>query len=129
MFPELTQILDPQRATVTTVGGLNAHDTLFALANSGGTPVLINPAEGQLGNVGLGSYTSPPTDQVDLNVQKNFRTTERFNFQLRATATNALNHTEFSEPSTLSINSPSFGRITTTAQSNRILVLQARLNF
>ena len=114
---------------MTTVGGLNAHDTLFALANSSGTPILVNPAAGQLGNVGLGSYTAPPTDQLDLNVQKNFRITERFNFQLRATATNALNHTEFSAPSTLSINSPSFGRITTTAQSNRILVLQGRINF
>ncbi len=129
MFPGLTQVVDPQRATVTSVGGLNAHATLFAIANSSGTPILINPAAGQLGNVGLQNYTAPPTDQVDLNLQKSFRITERFNFQLRATATNALNHTEFSAPSSLSISSLTFGHITTTAQSNRIMVLQARLNF
>ena len=131
IFPTLTQIVDPSRANLTTVGGLNARSSLLAIANAGGTPVLINPAAGQLGNFGLGMLTAPSGNQIDINLQKQFRISERFNFQLRATATNALNHTQFAAPSSsnLNIDSTTFGRITSSGSAARVMVLQARLNF
>jgi hypothetical protein len=130
-FPGLTQIVDPSRAAVTTVGALQSRGSLLAIANASGSPVFVNPLAGQLGNVALGSITAPPANVLDLNLQKSFKITERFAFQLRATATNALNHVQFAAPATanLNINSTTFGRITTTATGPRILVLQARLNF
>jgi hypothetical protein len=88
-----------------------------------------------LGALGLNTFTSPSSNTLDLNLQKSFRITERFAFQLRATATNSLNHVQFAAPQStatvqnLSINSTTFGRITTSASGPRILVLQARLNF
>jgi hypothetical protein len=90
----------------------------------------VNTLAGQMGNIALASFTSPPINSLDLNVQKNFKVTERFNFQIRATATNALNHTQFLTPAAaqLAIGSSTFGHVTST-QSPRILVLQGRINF
>ncbi len=87
----------------------------------------MNPAPGQLGNVGLQSLTLPPGNQLDLNLQKTFRITERLNFLFRATATNSLNHPQFNAVTT-NINSTTFGHITGDV-GPRILVIQARLNF
>jgi len=132
IFPGLTQIPDPSRAALTTVGGLNTRSSLLAIASANGTPILINAPPGVLGNYPLGTLTAPPGNQLDLNLQKQFRITERFNFQLRATATNALNHPEFAPPTAanLNINSTNFGRITTTVTgTDRVMVLQGRLNF
>jgi hypothetical protein len=133
LFNGLTQIVDPSRANLTTAGGLNARSTLLAIAGANGSPIFVNPAAGQLGTLGLGAFNAPPGNQLDLNVQKTFKISERFNFQLRATATNALNHVQFAPPTAanLNINSTTFGRITTSAVGGgpRIMVLQARLNF
>jgi hypothetical protein len=132
-FSGLTQINDPSRANITTVGGLNTHSTLLAIANASGLPILVNPLPGQLGNLGLQAITLPPGNQLDLDLQKTFRISERFNFLFRATATNALNHPEFNSLATtavnnLNINSTNFGHFLGDV-GPRILVLQARLNF
>ena len=132
IFPGLTQIPDPGRASLTTVGGLNTRSSLLAIASASGTPILVNAPAGVLGNYPLTTLAAPPGNQLDLNLQKQFRITERFNFQLRATATNALNHPEFSPPTAanLNINSTTFGRITTIVTgTQRIMVLQGRINF
>jgi hypothetical protein len=132
LFPTLSQIPDPARANLTTVGALNTRSSLLAIASSSGAPILVNPAPGQLGNFPIANLTAPPGNQLDLNIQKQFRITERFNFQLRATATNSLNHTEFAPPTAtnLNIDSTNFGRITSVVTgSARVLVLQGRLNF
>lgn len=127
-FPSLTQIADPARPTIAALAG---RSTLFALADSKGNPVFVNAAPGTMGNLPLGVYTSPGVHQLDLNVKKRIRFSERFTFELGATATNATNHTLFDAPTAAnrSINSTNFGRSTTTLNSPRILVLQGRLNF
>jgi hypothetical protein len=130
LFPGVTQIPDPSRALVTTTNALNTRATLFAVGNSSGSPIFVNTLPGQMGNIALGAFTSPPVNSLDLNVQKDFKLTERFNFQLRATASNALNHTQFLTPAAaqLAIGSSTFGHVTSTAAS-RVLVLQGRINF
>ena len=49
-------------------------------------------------------------------------------FQIGATAQNITKSPQFAAPNT-AISSASFGRITSTASTYRILVLQSRLNF
>jgi hypothetical protein len=135
-FPGLTQITDPSRTGLTTLGGLNTRSTLLAIAGANGAPLLVNPAAGQMGNLGLASFTGPGSTTLDINLIKRIRVNERFNFQIGATATNALNTPQFANPlysatlgNNLNINSTNFGRITTSATGPRILVLQGRINF
>src|SRR5205807_717574 len=91
-FPSLTQVADPSRASLTSSGALNTRSTLLAIAGANGSPVFVNPLAGQLGALGLNTFTAPPGNVLALNLQKDFRITERLRIQLRATADNALNH-------------------------------------
>jgi hypothetical protein len=61
---------------------------------------------------------------------KRIKLTERFNMEFRATAENLTNTEVFAAPQT-SINSTTFGHITSTATGfgPRIIVAQLRLNF
>jgi hypothetical protein len=63
-----------------------------------------------------------------MNLLKRIKINERFTFQIGATAQNITNSPQFSAPNT-AISSTSFGRITSTASTYRVMVLQARLNF
>jgi hypothetical protein len=127
-YPGITQIADPSVANITTLGNLRALSTLKAIASSNGTPILVNALPGQLGVLGIGTASAPPTWRLDTNLLKRIKINERFTFQVGATAQNVTNSPQFSGPNT-SISSASFGRITSTASTYRILVLQSRLNF
>ena len=63
-----------------------------------------------------------------MNLLKRIKFNERFTFQIGATAQNITNSPQFGSPNT-AIGNANFGRITSTASTYRILVLQARLNF
>jgi len=104
---------------------------------SGKSRTLVIPAS--LGNLGRNVVRAP--GQVDLNISvgRAFHLTERLKFTIRMEAYNALNHTNFSAPSTsLALaatsagvpyfNSPNFGLITGAGQS-RFLQLVARFDF
>ena len=128
-FPSLTQVqTDPARASMTPA--LAALSTLRSITDAAGKPILVNAAPGQLGTLPLGVFIGPGINQLDLNVKKHVRLTERFTLEIGATATNALNRVQFGNPTTanLNINSANFGRITTSGNP-RILVLQGRVNF
>jgi hypothetical protein len=128
-FNGLTQITDPSVAGIanTTVRALSA---LKAIANSSGSPILVNPLPGQMGNLAAGILRGPGSKTVNVNVIKRIRINERFSAQIGATAENITNTPIFGNPQT-SINNTSFGRITATAGLNpsRLIVLQARFNF
>ena len=64
---------------------------------------------------------------LDVNLSKRVTITERANFELRADVLNILNTPQWGNPN-MSINSTSFGRIT-SASGNRTFTLNARLNF
>jgi hypothetical protein len=78
--------------------------------------------------MGIGFFEGPGALRFDLNLIKRIRVTERFTLELRADAISALNHPNFSNPNT-DINSVNFGRITGTADGNRIMVVSLRVNF
>jgi hypothetical protein len=65
---------------------------------------------------------------TDLSVLKNTRLREGMNLQFRAEFINALNHPQFSDPST-SVTSKSFGTITGTSQLPRTVQLGLKIIF
>ena len=84
-------------------------------------------AVGTYGNLGRNTYIGPGFANVDLGIVKNFSYRERCNTQFRFELFNALNHTNFANPTTAQ-NSGNFMRIT-SASDPRILQLALRFNF
>jgi hypothetical protein len=70
----------------------------------------------------------PGISMTDLSLLKNTRIREGMNLQLRGEFINALNHPQFSDPST-SVTSKSFGAITNTSQLPRTVQLGLKLLF
>src|SRR5262249_31207641 len=127
-FAGLQQIADPAGAGVTTQQGLNTQFSNKAIADSSGRPILVNPAPGTVGNLGLGWIEGARGVRLDANLDKRIKIAETKEFELRLDAINVLNHPNFDNPVTLDINDPNFGRIQ-TATGNRQFVLNARVNF
>jgi hypothetical protein len=126
-FPGLQQVPDPSIAGLTTKGGVQALSTLRAVADASGRVLLVNPLPGTLGNLARSYLEGPGTFRLDLNLVKRIRITESRNLEFRLTAIDALNHPVWGNPNT-DINSTNFGRIT-TADGNRIVILDLRFNF
>jgi hypothetical protein len=94
--------------------------------------ILKNPLPGTLGNLAQTFFTSPNFFDVDVSLTKQFRITERFNFEIRTDWLNATNHPDFSNATIdTSIDSATFGRYTGAggANNNRIIVIGGRLNW
>jgi hypothetical protein len=83
------------------------------------------PLDGSLGNFGKNSLRLPGINEWDLSLFKNFRVSERMNFQLRWETFNTFNHTQWSGVNTgLSLPNPgmtmqpankgSFGEVNST---------------
>jgi hypothetical protein len=87
-----------------------------------------NPAAGTLGNLALTPVSGPGFFNLDMNVLKNFRVTERVGFTFRAEAFNIMNRTNFFIGEAQNINSTTFGRVTDTF-APRILQMSLKLNF
>src|SRR5262249_47209218 len=119
-FSGLHQVADPAIAGLTAQQQLNEYSGLFALADSSGKLVAVNPTPGKNGNMSYGYLQSPGSFRFDLNILKSFRIYESLQLQLRADAINVLNKTVWGDPDT-NINSTTFGRITTSG-AGRIIV-------
>jgi hypothetical protein len=140
-FPGTTQITDPSIASVSSLNALNGAFSNKAIADASGKLLLVNPAPGQLSNMGLKWIEGPPTLGFDMNMIKRVRITETKEFEVRVDAVNVLNHPIFGNPNTNinsvgsgttttfgNANDVAFGRIT-TAGGNRRFTVGARLNF
>ena len=87
------------------------------------------PATGTNGNTGRNFFVKPSYFQTDLAVSKNFKLTERFNFDLRLDARNLFNTVSFDNPTAV-INSTIFGRIRDSVISgSRKMQISGKLNF
>jgi hypothetical protein len=126
-FHGLRQITDPAGAGVATLQGTQARYNRFAIADSGGNLLLVNPAPGTLGNMGRDWVEGPSFLKLDMNLVKRVRIDETKELELRVDAINILNRPSFGNPN-VDINSPDFGLIT-SASGARQFVLNARLNF
>ncbi len=89
--------------------------------------VFYNPGAGTLGSLQRRMFNGPWNRNWDASLLKTFRITERQTLQFRADAFNLLNHPTFyvgneSNNSTrFNVNSTTFGRITSTFNSSRVM--------
>ncbi len=130
LFPGIQQINDPSIAGVSSANALNGSFTNKAITDSQGRLLLTSPGPGQIGTLGLRWVEGPRRVGFDANLIKRVRLSETREFEFRLDALNILNRPNFDPPAAanLSINSASFGRITTATGSRRFVV-NARLNF
>jgi len=126
-FAGLAQVPDPSIASLTTLNNIRARSNLRAIADSTGQVLLVNPTPGVIGNLGRRFLEGPGRYQINANLIKRLRISERKEFELRADAESLTNHPQFGQP-IADINSPNFGRIT-FASGNRVMAVSARLNF
>jgi hypothetical protein len=126
-FDGIQQVNDPSIAGVTALNGLNGQFINKAIADAQNRLLLVNPAPGEIGNMGLKWIEGPQSFLLSMDLIKRVRITETKEFEFRLDAINVLNHPNFGNPN-LNIDSTSFGRIT-SASGNRRFVMNLRLNF
>ncbi len=113
---------------VNPVPGVNPYN-----ANWGPGLQLLNPAAfvknptGTFGTLGHDALRGPGVITVNVALVRMFRLTERLHLETRFEAFNAINHTNFSNPSA-TFTSATFGRITASGDP-RILQFAMKLNF
>jgi len=138
-FPGLKQITDPSVSGVTSLNSLNGQFGNKAITDSQGRILLVNPAPGEVGSLGLRWIEGPGRIGLDVNLIKRVRISETKEFELRIDTVNVLNHPNFGYNTNrdtqnnpfllnLNMNSGDFGRFT-DAQGARRFTLGARLNF
>ena len=95
--------------------------------------VRARPANGaagatySFGNEGVGVIQSPGLVNIDVNIARNFRITERFEAQVRAEFYNLLNHPNLGYPN-LVADTAAFGTIS-TALTPRVSQFAVKLKF
>lgn len=88
-----------------------------------------NPAAGENGNTGRNYFVKPSYFQTDLAISKNFKFSDRFNFDLRLDARNLFNSVSFDNPTAV-FTSTIFGRIRDSVISgSRKMQISGKLNF
>jgi hypothetical protein len=87
-----------------------------------------NPGAGQIGTLQQTPVSGPGFWNADMALIKRTKISEDTNIELRLEAFNVFNHTNFSVAESQSINSASFGRITSTFDP-RILQFAFKFNF
>jgi hypothetical protein len=131
-FDGLQVVTDPTRANVTPLQGLQGAFSNRIITDSQGRPLLVNPAPGEVGNLGLKWIEGPARIGLDMNLVKRVRLAETREFEFRLDAINILNTPIFTDfgnnNANLDINSLNFGRIT-GATGNRSFTVNARVNF
>ncbi len=117
---------NPIRANVTgpPVFGPGTHNP----AEWFNPKAFATPPAFTFGNVGRNSVYGPGLQTMDIALVRAFRLTESANFQFRAEAFNALNHTNLGTPNRF-VNTPQFGTITMAMTPGRELQLSARVSF
>ena len=128
IVPDLGLALaSPSCSGTNTCNGMAAAYSNKALQAPNGQIVLMNPQPGGIGTLGWNSVKGPGTLNFDMDLIKRFKIHESQEFEFRLDAINILNHPNFGVP-TMSINSTSFGSIT-SASGSRSFVVNTRVNF
>jgi hypothetical protein len=138
---QLSTVARVQTGFANTVTGSTAPITSRVADYMGGPTMLPNagpngwwdPAAfanapyNRWGTAGAGTVRGPGMQFFNMSLTKFFYLTERFNLRVRADFVNALNHTNFNDPST-NRNSSSYGT-TTGAYPSRAINLGMKLSF
>jgi hypothetical protein len=126
-FNGFGQIVDPDRASVTTLNATASSNSELAITDAAGNLLLVNPRPGQLSNLTKGYLRGPSTLSLDMNLSKRILISETKSVEFRMDANNVLNHPNWGAPN-VNINSNTFGRIT-TATGARTFTGNIRVNF
>lgn len=102
-----------------------SHPTIDQWFNPAGYAVAAN---GTLGNSGRNTLRGPGLTDVNFSMSKTFSWRERLHFQIRADASNILNHPSFAHPNT-NFNESNAGQITSTSVGGRNIQLGGRFSF
>ena len=92
------------------------------------TSVFSDPGGTAFGNVGRYIMSGPNFFNLDSSLAKNFRLTERFNFEFRTDWFSATNMPQFSNPD-VTKGDAAFGRVTSTIGGARNIYFGSRLTF
>jgi len=116
--------------TARTLGGVNKNDArggvwFFSAADKA---AFSTPAPGTFGTCGRNTFTGPSFLQVDLGVFKTFDVRESIKLDFRWEMFNLANTANFSGPTT-SIQSATFGKITSTRVPPRVMQVALKLHF
>jgi hypothetical protein len=125
LYPNL--VGDPRNAPRTIAQWYNAclPTSLVVCTN----PAFASPGNGTFGNNHRNNVFGPGQINFDLSAGKTFNLwAERYTFQLRVDAINALNHANFGNPGT-SLSTGSAGVINSTTNGGRALQLGGRFAF
>ncbi len=105
------------------------HNAAGRVVSSTLKPGLLGqPAPGTFGNFPLNSLNSGKFYNVDMSVTKRFPIGERVKLELKTTFINILNNANFNYGNT-QFDSTSFGRITTTTGSPRVIHFMGSMRF
>ena len=121
---------NPIRANTTgaPIFGPGTHTASSWFNNDPSNPSFVTPPAFTFGNVGRNSIYGPGMQTLDLAMARDFKITERAQFQFRGEFFNALNHTNLGTPDRF-VNTPQFGTITQSTTPGREVQLSARLSF
>jgi hypothetical protein len=89
----------------------------------------LNTVPGTFGNSSRNAYRGLPAYQFDAQISRIFPIHERLNLDLRLEAFNALNHPNFSTPSSSNPTSSTFGQISSTSNNARVFQGGIKLSF
>src|SRR5206468_2905124 len=81
-FPGLQRVADPVRSTITTSQNLRTANTQFAIKDSQGRILLVNPAVGTIGNIGQNWIEGPGQIRFDANLIKRAKISESKEFEI-----------------------------------------------
>ena len=90
--------------------------------------LLVQPAPGTFGNFPMNSIDAGRFFNVDMSLTKRFPIGERVNFELKTTFVNIFNNANFTYGN-VAFDSTSFGRITATTGSQRVIHFMGSLRF
>jgi hypothetical protein len=134
-----------QNFSVTSAGdiGNTGNANTYERANLNGNPTLANrnknewfntaafttPLQGTLGNSGRNMLLAQTYNQMDVSLFRTFPIWNALKFSLRADAFNALNHPVLSTPGASTTTPSTFGVVTSTANSQRLLQFSGKFQF
>jgi hypothetical protein len=129
-FPGISTRPSPRPNFGSDPNNLAADFANLDVVDGSGTVLLRNPEPGKAGSLGTRWIEGPARLRVDVSLDKRIQLKERVSFTIRADLVDALNMPQWGNPvaANLSVNSNSFGRIT-TAEGERTITIGARVEF
>jgi hypothetical protein len=125
-------LINPSLVSPNGTGAPASNGLTCVPAVSGG---FCNPQPGQVGNLQLYAFSGPAYFNWDIEAEKRFDLTEKFQLYFRTEAFNILNHPTFAPPFDsngnylMNINNRNFGQSTALISSPRRLQMSLRLKF